>query len=137
MLKNALEIIKNIEFNQLIYISSDAVYSDSIKPLKENSERLPSNFHGQMHNIREEILKLYFPKKLCILRPSLLYVYNDTHNGYGPNRFFRDLRKYKILNLFGNGEEKRDHVLIDDLIECIIFSIKNKTKGITILHLDI
>ena len=96
ILRNALELIKNLKFNQLIYISSDAVYSDSMKPLKENSERLPKNLHGQMHNIREEILKLYFPEKLCILRPSLLYGYNDTHNGYGPNKFFRELKKKKF-----------------------------------------
>ena len=129
ILQNALDLIKDLKFNQLIYISSDAVYSDSMRPLKENSERLPKNFHGQMHNIREEILKLYFSEKICILRPSLLYGYNDTHNGYGPNKFFRELKKKRILNLFGNGEEKRDHVLIDDLIDIISLCIKNNTRG--------
>ena len=43
--------------------------------------------------------------------------------------FLENLKK-KNLNLFGNGEEKRDHVLIDDLINCILLCIKHNTKGI-------
>ena len=130
ILKNAIDVIKELKFKQLIYLSSDAVYSDSMKPIREISNRDPNNFHGQMHNIRENLLKLYFEKKLCILRPSLLYGFNDTHNGYGPNRFIRELRKKKTINLFGGGEEKRDHVLVDDLIKVIILCLKKKTKGV-------
>ena len=124
IIKNIIVLIRKLRFKQIIYISSDAVYSDSHFSLKETSKRFPKNFHGQMHNAREEILKIFFEDKLCILRPSLLYGFDDTHNGYGPNKFYRDIKDKKKIFLFGNGEEKRDHVLIDDLIKTITLCIK-------------
>ena len=130
IIKNIIVLIRKLRFKQIIYISSDAVYSDSHFSLKETSKRFPKNFHGQMHNAREEILKIFFEDKLCILRPSLLYGFDDTHNGYGPNKFYRDIKDKKKIFLFGNGEEKRDHVLIDDLIKTITLCIKKTTKGV-------
>ena len=35
----------------------------------------------------EIFLKINFPKKVSIFRPTLVYGANDPHNGYGPNKF--------------------------------------------------
>ena len=43
----------------------------------------------------KKYLKYFFEDKLCILRPSLLYGFDDTHNGYGPNKFYRDIKDKK------------------------------------------
>ena len=50
-----------------------------------------------MHVIRENYLKSLFLKKLCILRPTLIYGEGDPHNGYGPNKFIRLAKKMKIF----------------------------------------
>ena len=52
---------------------------------------------------------------LAFLRPTLIYGANDPHNGYGPNRFRRQAAKGETITLFGEGEEKRDHVPVDDV----------------------
>jgi nucleoside-diphosphate-sugar epimerase len=39
----------------------------------------------------------------------------DPHNGYGPNRFRRLAAAGQEIVLFGGGEERRDHVLVDDV----------------------
>lgn len=128
--KNVCDGLKNKKFEQLIYISSDAVYSDTRYKISEKSETLPESLHGLMHLNRELILKKNFEKNLCILRPTLIYGNGDSHNGYGPNRFVKLALKDKPISIFGNGEEKRDHIFIDDLIKIIIKCIEKKGLGV-------
>tara|TARA_B100001063_G_scaffold244205_1_gene276444 strand:+ start:663 stop:1502 length:840 start_codon:yes stop_codon:yes gene_type:complete len=129
MCENFCESIKDKKISKIIYISSDAVYSDSFKKLNENSQTLPSSMHGMMHLTRELILKIYC-KNLCILRPTLVYGPGDTHKGYGPNKFLELAKKNKDIVLFGKGEELRDHVYIDDLIAILYMCIIKNKKGI-------
>ncbi len=123
--KNFSKIIKKINFSKMIYLSSDAVYSDSKKKINEKSPTKPNSFHGQMHLTRENIFKKKLGKKLVIVRPTLVYGPNDPHNGYGPNKFIREAKKGKHLKLFGKGEERRDHIFINDLT-FMIYQIINK-----------
>ena len=114
----------------VIYISSDAVYSDSDGPLSEDSVTAPDNLHGIMHVARELMLKsVVGGTPLAILRPSLLYGLDDPHNGYGPNSFRRLAAKGEDIILFGEGEERRDHVLIDDVAGIIRLVVLHKSKG--------
>ena len=55
---NLYEILKKIKnFRQFIYISSDAVYKDSMKKIDEKSLVMPDSLHGLMHYSRELMLK--------------------------------------------------------------------------------
>ncbi|MCR9254916.1 MAG: NAD-dependent epimerase/dehydratase [Alphaproteobacteria bacterium] len=113
----------------LTVVSSDAVYADQDCPLTEESWRQPTDFHGMMHMAREQILKSALGGDRClILRPSLLYGARDPHNGYGPNRFQRLALSGEPIRLFGAGEEKRDHVLIDDAATVIA---RGAAEGLT------
>ena len=126
--KNVIEVLKNKTISHLIYISSDAVYSDSLNPLNENSETNPSNLHGVMHLIREEMLKIS-NKNVCIVRPTLDYGSSDPHNGYGPNQFIRLGQKKKKISLFGKGEEKRDHIHVKDVGKILYLLFKKRFIG--------
>jgi len=128
MCKNVFEPLKKKKINYLLYVSSDAVYSDSKKRLTEQSETKPDNFHGFMHLMRENILKL-LNIKLCIVRPTLVYGSNDSHNGYGPNQFIRLAQSKKDISLFGKGEEKRDHIHVNDVGNAIYFLVNKKYVG--------
>ena len=70
-----------------------------------------------------------FSEKLCVLRPTLIYGEKDPHNGYGPNLFMRKVRKCNNIKLFGKGEEKRDHVWIEDVAEIISRIIMKEAIG--------
>jgi len=54
------------------------------------------------------------------VRPTLIYGPRDPHNGYGPNRFRRLATKGEEIVLFGEGEEERDHVFVDDVAELVV-----------------
>ena len=113
----------------LIYLSSDAVYADVKEKISEKSITSPTSLHGLMHLTRETMLRDKFKKILCILRPTLLYGPGDKHNGYGPNRFVNLALQNKSISIFGNGEERRDHVYIEDLTNIIIQCIFKKKLG--------
>jgi len=128
MCKNVFEVLKKKKIDYLLYVSSDAVYSDSKKRITEQFETKPDNLHGFMHLMRENILKL-LNIKLCIVRPTLVYGSNDTHNGYGPNQFIRLAQSKQKISLFGKGEERRDHIHVNDVGNAIYFLINTKYVG--------
>ena len=69
-------------------------------------------------------------EKLCFLRPTLVYGKGDPHNGYGPNRFIRQLKKDEDIMLFGEGEERRDHVWVEDIADIVRLVLIKKCSGI-------
>jgi UDP-glucose 4-epimerase len=113
----------------LVYISSDAVYSDEANPVTERSCQQPSTLHGAMHLAREIMLRTALKLPLAILRPALIYGVKDPHNGYGPNRFRRLAAKGEVIALFGEGEEKRDHVHIADVAALVSAVLHHRSTG--------
>ena len=117
----------------VVYVSTDAVYDDGANPVREASCTQPGGgFHGTMHVTRERMLveTLKATKTpLALLRPSLLFGPGDTHNGYGPNRFVRTALKDRKIALFGGGEERRDHVYIDDLSAITARVLAHRSAG--------
>jgi nucleoside-diphosphate-sugar epimerase len=89
----------------------------------------PDTLHGVMHLARELAFRSEIKAPLAMLRPSLLYGTADPHNGYGPNRFRRLANEGKEIVLFGEGEERRDHVLIDDVAELIARVLAHRSTG--------
>lgn len=114
----------------LVYISSDAVYKDSPQPLTEASCAEPASMHGVMHLSREVALRQEHAGPLALVRPTLVYGFEDPHNGYGPNRFRRLAAAGRDIVLFGEGEERRDHVDVEDIAELVRLIVMHRSSGI-------
>ena len=115
----------------LVYISSDAVYADAPLPLSESSPAAPTGLHGAMHLAREAMLVAAAGSvPHAILRPTLVYGAGDPHNGYGPNRFRRQANRGEPIVLFGEGEERRDHVDVDDIAAIVHLVLTHRSAGI-------
>ena len=131
MMQAVVEAVKSRPIAHLVYVSSDAVYADSREPLTETSPTRPESLHGLMHLGREMILRTELggiPQ--VYIRPTLIYGPGDPHNGYGPNRFMRLARSGQQIVLFGEGEERRDHVFIDDVAEIVRRCVLHRATGI-------
>src|SRR5262249_26328504 len=113
----------------VVYVSSDAVYGDSAEALDESSRTEPDSLHGAMHLARELLLNSVAAGKLAILRRTSIYGASDPHNPYGPNRFRRLAAADKEIVLFGEGEERRDHVSIDDVAELMVRVLLHRSTG--------
>lgn len=129
MMENICKALMAVSPRHIVYISSDAVYRDSSGPLTEQSCAEPASLHGAMHLARELMLKSVVTAPIAVLRPTLLYGEADPHNGYGPNRFRRLAAAGQDIVLFGDGEERRDHVLIDDVAELIGRVLTRRSRG--------
>ena len=117
----------------VIYLSSDAVYTDGIPLIREPSCASPSTLYGLMHLVREHLFReALSPSRtpLLILRPCALYGPTDTHQAYGPNRFLRSAIREHAVSLFGEGEEQRDHLYLDDLSRLIGSCVRQRTSGL-------
>ena len=134
MLGPLIIALRQVAPKHLVYISSDAVYRDSVDPLDETSCADPGSLHGAMHRSRELVLETEIASPLriplAILRPTLIYGSADPHNGYGPNRFRRLARARQEIVLFGKGEERRDHVDIQDVAELASRLVLHRSAGI-------
>ena len=99
------------------------------KKINEKSETKPSSFHGFMHLIRENMLNELDCLK-SFIRPTLVYGKNDPHNGYGPNKFIRCAQKNEKIIMFGKGEERRDHIHVDNVADIVFHTTINQIGGI-------
>ena len=129
MVEAICEALASTPIHHLVYISSDAVYTDDANPVREDSPRAPTTTHGMMHAARELMLSASTAAPVVHLRPTLIYGAADPHNGYGPNRFRRQTRKGEPIQIFGEGEEKRDHVLIDDVARIAALALSHRSEG--------
>lgn len=140
--RDAATLIKNLAMMQhlcaaleqtscahLVYFSSDAAYDAAVARVTEATPAAPQDFYGTMHRTRE-IMAGNVKVPLLILRPTLVYGVGDTHNAYGPNRFRRMARKDGKITLFGGGEEKRDHVHVDDVAAVTLRCLQRKSTGV-------
>jgi UDP-glucose 4-epimerase len=113
----------------LVYISSDAIYADDANPVTERSPAAPATLHGMMHAAREMMLKNASPALFAALRPTLIYGAADPHSGYGPNRFRRQAAKGEHITVFGEGEERRDHVHVEDVARLAVLMLRHRSTG--------
>jgi UDP-glucose 4-epimerase len=140
--KNAAQLIDNLRMADaaaeaftavppahLLYISSDAVYADDANPVTEQSPLAPSTIHGVMHAAREVIFRSIYKGPLAFLRPTLIYGARDPHGGYGPNRFRRQAAKGEPIGIFGEGEERRDHVAVEDVARLAVRILQHRSSG--------
>ena len=130
MMNTVVAALKRQPVAHVIYVSSDAVYKDKAEPLTEADCAEPGSLHGVMHLARERMLLDESGLPVGIIRPTLVYGAKDPHNGYGPNRFRRLALDGKDITLFGDGEERRDHVLVEDVGELIKRMVMHRSTGV-------
>jgi UDP-glucose 4-epimerase len=118
-----IDAVQGLDIAQLVYASSDAVYSFADPLISEATPSVPTDLYGSMHRTREIMLASEVKAPLALVRFAAIYGAGDTHNSYGPNRFIRQALKDGRISLGGDGEETRDHVHVADaaaLLESIV-----------------
>jgi UDP-glucose 4-epimerase len=129
MARAAVEALASVRPSHLLYISSDAVYADDANPVTEASPIAPSTLHGMMHAARELMFRTEVTVPYAVLRPTLIYGAADPHAGYGPNRFRRQAARGEPITIFGEGEERRDHVAVEDVARLATRIVRHRSVG--------
>jgi nucleoside-diphosphate-sugar epimerase len=129
MMQNVHAALEKVGCAHFVYFSSDAVYNLATARVTEETLASPQDLYGSMHYTRELIARSLVKLPLLVLRPTLVYGASDTHNAYGPNRFRRAAQKDGKIQLFGGGEETRDHIHIDDIAEITLRCLRQGSTG--------
>jgi UDP-glucose 4-epimerase len=124
------EATQRVEIAQLVYASSDAVYSFANTLISEETPPDAIELYGVMHRTRELMLASEAKAPLAVLRLTAIYGAGDTHNSYGPNRFLRQALSDGRIALFGDGEETRDHLYVDDAVALILDVVGRGSIGL-------
>jgi len=121
---------------KIIFISSAAVYGEDIVhngKIDEDTLVVNRSYYGMAKHMSESLLDKVCKEiktKLVILRPPLIYGGGDTSFGYGPTGFLRNAVDGKNIVMWGDGNELREFIYIDDVVNIINQIIDSEFEGV-------
>lgn len=118
---------------RIILISTLEVYGppESI-PISESHRTNPTSYYGASKLAAEHYLSVFCERnhKSCIiLRLATVYGPGEPYRRAIPN-FIRNARKGEQLTVYGDGSDIRDYLFIEDAVEAIMLTIRNRATGI-------
>lgn len=125
--KSLNAIDKSNTHPKFIFLSSAAVYGNPTKlPINEDDELNPISPYGLHKKMCEEICKYYiYNKKMDI---KILRIFSAYGVGLKKQVIWEAINKFSLtqrIDLFGTGDETRDFVYIDDIVQLIEIICEN------------
>ncbi|SMG23567.1 UDP-glucose 4-epimerase [Marivirga sericea] len=134
--QNILEYAKRHQAKKIIYASSSAVYGNPTKtPISEDAIIKPTSPYGFSKSINEIYAKTY--KEFFDIDSNGFRFFNVYGKGQksdspysGVISIFREkMIQNGEISIFGDGEQTRDFVFIEDLVKILISSIELKNTS--------
>ncbi|UCH88153.1 MAG: SDR family NAD(P)-dependent oxidoreductase [Thermoplasmata archaeon] len=128
-LKSTIELIKAMtDMKCMCYLSSMAVFGATrSEPVTETTETNPDNVYGICKLTMEKLLKLFSEYEnvpVTILRPSSVYGPGNTSARAIPT-FINKILKNEPLIVFGDGEQLRDYIYVEDVVNAIVLALEH------------
>lgn len=130
--QNITAALKKKPCQHVVYFSTEAIYPNSVEDIDESILPSPSILYGSMHLAREIEIKqtletLGIP--LIIVRPTQIYGIETIHLPYGPSRMCKSAINSGKIQLFGRGEERRDFIAIEDVVNLLWLVLQHRSYG--------
>jgi UDP-glucose 4-epimerase len=136
---NMLQLAKKLQVESFVFSSTAAVYGNqSVLPIGENALVFPENPYG----LSKLSCELYI-KQLC-KRYGIKYSILRYSNVYGPKQsemgeggvikiFCESLLSNKSPIIYGNGEQTRDFIYVEDVATATVLALQanNKTMNVS------
>lgn len=133
MAANVGRYLEDHPVGRCVYVSSDAVYGFDFNPVTEGTPVALASYYALAKYAGERLLEYATASKntpFLALRVTGAYGPGDPHSAYGPNAFARSLARDRTVRLFGNGEEERDHIYVDDAARLVAALVRSGTVGL-------
>ena len=134
---NLLEYARKHDVEHFIYISSAAVYGEPrYLPIDENHPAKPESPYGLSKLTGEKYALLYsdlYGLKVASVRPfNIFSPRQDPNSPYSGviSIFVERAKRDAPLIIYGDGEQTRDFVNIEDVVNLLKLLVKNKITGI-------
>jgi UDP-glucose 4-epimerase len=128
--------LSETRLKKIIYFSSASVYGEDVvyyDRISESTPVQPKSYYGIAKYTSERLIqKITAETKtdLIILRPPLTYGKDDSSRGYGLTDFVYKAVEGKEIHLWGDGNEFREFVYVDDLGRIVRRLIHSDFNGI-------
>ncbi len=123
MIMNVCQLIAESPVRRVLFFSSAAVYGEDVaRPTtSEASVPEPTSFYGIGKFTAERLLRKAVAAKpdasMLSIRPALVYGPDEPGIYYGPSGFLKMALAGTPITLWGDGEELREFIYIDDVVE--------------------
>lgn len=131
--QNILELAKFYDIKKIIYASTSEVYGTAeYTPMDELHPLNPSHPYGASKLAADRMCYAYkktYGLPICIMRPFNTYGSRQKDNGYGSviSIFTRRVLSNKNPIVFGNGNQVRDYVYIEDVVRAYDAVLKSQS----------
>lgn len=130
---NLLEAARNSAISKFVYISSAAVYGNTLyTPITESHPQDPLSPYGASKLTGEKYCMMYnkaFGLPSCCIRPFNIYSpRQDPRNPYSGviSRFIEKAKAKQSPVIFGDGTQTRDFISVHDIVDMIVLLIENE-----------
>ena len=126
---------------RVIFPSSRLVYGTILSnPVTENHPAVPLSLYGVHKLTAESYHRLYFAKY------GIRSIVIRIPNPYGPRQqmkhskysivgwFLRMAMEDQTIMVFGDGEQARDYLFVDDLVDCMLLAADDTTCGFEVFN---
>ena len=136
MIARVARLLSQAAVRKCLYVSTTSVYGDHLTneaiteetPTDPNTQYAMAKLSGELL-IRQAAEAAGTPA--AILRSCRFYGPGDPHVGaYGPARFIKSALEHQTIELFGDGEERRDYLFVDDVARIVRRFAENTQTGI-------
>ncbi len=131
---NMLEAARHNNIKKFIFASSGASVGKANPPIREDIPPRPISPYGASKLSGEAYCSAYFNTfgiKTISLRFGNVYGPLSKHKDSVIAKFFKLALEGKPLEIYGDGNQTRDFIYIDDLIYAIVLSVKSDVGGET------
>ena len=122
---------------KLIYASSAGVYGNSPAPMREEEGLMPENIYGfsklMMDRIATSFMEQHKEIQIVGLRYFNVYGPGEAYKGKTASmvyQLYRQIKEGKRPRLFKWGEQRRDFVYIQDVIDANLRALEREVSGI-------
>ena len=133
---NILNVAVKLGVKKFLMPSSAAIYGDlESLPLQESMSGEPSSFYGLTKLTAEHYLRIYHEAF------NLNYICYRYSNVYGPRQgnggeggvisiFAKAIANGLPITVYGDGDQTRDFIYVDDVVDANILGLENNITGI-------
>lgn len=129
---NMLEAARQKSVGRFIFASSGAPIGEAEPPIHEEKVPRPVSPYGASKLAGEAYCSAYyrtFGVKTVCLRFGNVYGPRSKHKNSVVAKFFKRALNNEILEIYGDGNQTRDFLFIDDLIQAILLSVRVDVGG--------
>ena len=132
---NVMQLAKENEVKRVVYASTSSIYHDMKLPHREDAVVFPKSFYTISKYFDELVARQYWDEhklETIGLRYFSVYGPHELHKGRFANmvsQFLWVMKKDEIPVIYGDGEQSRDFIYVDDVVEANLLAMKNGIPG--------